>query len=111
MGSLRVIALGEITGVPGAHLDCECGQDDCPKRGGSTDSNGSAETPADADDAAAWDDLLPAPADADAPDVELVEPVVEPEIPDPMDERRRMRCRWRSGEPGGAECARVDGGH
>ena len=86
VGSLRVIALGEITGVPGAHLDCECGQDDCPKRGGGTDSNGSAETPADAEDAAAWDDLLPAPADADVPDVELVEPVVEPEIPDPMDE-------------------------
>ena len=86
VGSLRVIALGEITGVPGAHLDCECGQDDCPKRGGGTDSNGSAETPADAEDAAAWDDLLPEPADADAPEVELVEPVVEPEIPDPMDE-------------------------
>ncbi|MDF3282373.1 HNH endonuclease signature motif containing protein [Gordonia sp. N1V] len=86
VGSLRVIALGEITGVPGAHLDCECGQDDCPKRGGSTDSNGSAETPADAEDAAAWDDLLPEPADADAPEVEFVEPVVEPEIPDPMNE-------------------------
>ncbi|AFA75239.1 hypothetical protein GPOL_c42350 [Gordonia polyisoprenivorans VH2] len=86
VGPLRVIALGEITGVPGAHLDCECGQDDCPKRGGGTDSNGSAETPADAEDAAAWDDLLPEPVDADAPDVELVEPVVEPEIPDPMDE-------------------------
>ncbi|WP_043456684.1 HNH endonuclease signature motif containing protein [Gordonia polyisoprenivorans] len=86
VGPLRVIALGEITGVPGAHLDCECGQDDCPKRGGSTDSNGSAETPADADDAAAWDDLLPEPADADAPELDPVEPVVEPEIPDPMDE-------------------------
>ncbi|WCB36879.1 HNH endonuclease signature motif containing protein [Gordonia polyisoprenivorans] len=86
VGPLRVIALGEITGVPGAHLNCECGQDDCPKRGGGTDSNGSAETPADAEDAAAWDDLMPEPADADAPEVELVEPVVEPEIPDPMDE-------------------------
>ncbi|WHU47520.1 HNH endonuclease signature motif containing protein [Gordonia sp. L191] len=89
VGSLRVIALGEITGVPGAHLDCACGQDDCPKRGSGTDSNGSAETPADADDAAAWDDLFPEPIDADAPDVELVElvePVIEPEIPDPMDE-------------------------
>ncbi len=87
MGSLRVIALGEITGVPGARLDCECGQDDCPKRGSGTDSNGSAETPSDAEDAAAWDDLLPEPADADAPAVELVElvePVAEPEIPDPM---------------------------
>ncbi|WP_338836514.1 HNH endonuclease [Gordonia polyisoprenivorans] len=84
VGSLRVIALGEITGVPGARLDCECGQDDCPKRGGGTDSNGSAETPADAADAAAWDDLLPEPADADAPDVELVEPVAEPDVPDPM---------------------------
>ncbi|OPX14099.1 DUF222 domain-containing protein, partial [Gordonia sp. i37] len=39
VGPLRVIALGEITGVPGARLDCECGQDDCPKRGGGTDSN------------------------------------------------------------------------
>ena len=87
VGSLRVIALGEITGVPRARLDCECRQDDCPKRGGGTDSNGSAETPADAEDAAAWDDLLPEPADADAPAVELVElvePVAEPEIPDPM---------------------------
>ncbi|WHU48064.1 HNH endonuclease [Gordonia sp. L191] len=84
VGSLRVIALGEITGVPGAHLDCACGQDDCPKRGSGTDSNGSAETPADADDAAAWDDLLPEPIDADAPDVELVEPVAEPGIADPM---------------------------
>ena len=87
VGSLRVIALGEITGVPGARLDCECGQDDCPKRGSGTDSNGSAETPSDAEDAAAWDDLLPEPADADAPAVELVElvePVAEPEIPDPM---------------------------
>ncbi|GAB22853.1 hypothetical protein GOPIP_031_04760 [Gordonia polyisoprenivorans NBRC 16320 = JCM 10675] len=108
VGSLRVIALGEITGVPGAHLDCECGQDDCPKRGGGTDSNGSAETPSDAEDAAEWDDLMPEPADADAPEVEDVEPssapapsnaraqepvdvvelVVEPEIPDPMDEPR-----------------------
>ncbi|OPX14402.1 HNH endonuclease signature motif containing protein, partial [Gordonia sp. i37] len=106
VGSLRVIALGEITGVPGAHLDCECGQDDCPKRGGGTDSNGSAETPSDAEDAAEWDNLLPEPADADAPEVEdieassapapsnaraqepvdVVEPVVEPDIPDPMDE-------------------------
>ena len=86
VGPLRVIALGEITGVPGARLDCECGQDDCPKRGGGTDSNGSAETPADAEDAAAWDDLMPEPADADAPELDPVEPVVEPEIPDPMDE-------------------------
>ncbi|WHU49582.1 HNH endonuclease [Gordonia sp. L191] len=70
VGSLRVIALGEITGVPGARLDCACGQDDCPKRGSGTDSNGSAETP----------------ADADAPDVELVEPVVEPDVTDPLDE-------------------------
>ncbi|MET2981516.1 HNH endonuclease, partial [Gordonia polyisoprenivorans] len=78
VGSLRVIALGEITGVPGAHLDCECGQDDCPKRGGGTDSNGSAETPSDAEDAAEWDDLMPEPADADAPEVEDVEPSSAP---------------------------------
>ncbi|AFA74195.1 hypothetical protein GPOL_c31800 [Gordonia polyisoprenivorans VH2] len=104
VGSLRVIALGEITGVPGAHLDCECGQDDCPKGNGGAVNRDSAETPADAADAAAWDDLVPEPADADAPEVEdiepsdapepraaqevvdVVEPVVEPDIPDPMDE-------------------------
>ncbi|AFA75778.1 hypothetical protein GPOL_c47820 [Gordonia polyisoprenivorans VH2] len=104
VGSLRVIALGEITGVPGAHLTCECGQDDCPKGNGGAVNRDSAETPADAADAATWDDLLPEPVDADAPDindvepssapeaadehdpVELVEPVAEPEIPDPMDE-------------------------
>ncbi|AFA74476.1 hypothetical protein GPOL_c34640 [Gordonia polyisoprenivorans VH2] len=103
VGSLRVIALGEITGVPGARLDCECGLDDCAK-GRAGNRNDSAETPSDAEDAAAWDDLLPEPADADAPGiedvetpsapeaadehdpVELVEPVAEPEIPDPMDE-------------------------
>ncbi len=62
VGSLRVIALGEITGVPGAHLDCECGLDDCAK-GRAGDRNDSAETPADAEDAAAWDDLLPDPTD------------------------------------------------
>ncbi len=83
VGPLRVIALGEITGVPGARLDCECGQDDCAK-GRAVDRNDSAETPADAEDAAAWDHLMPEPADADIPEVELVEPVVEPEIPDPM---------------------------
>ncbi|QTI70246.1 HNH endonuclease signature motif containing protein [Gordonia polyisoprenivorans] len=88
VGSLRVIALGEITGVPGAHLDCECGLATCTKGGGAVNRD-SAETPADTEDAAAWDDLLPEPIDADAPEVELVElvePVVEPEIPDPMDE-------------------------
>ena len=103
VGSLRVIALGEITGVPGAHLDCECGLADCAK-GRTGDSNDSAETPCDAEDAAGWDDLLPEPVDADAPEVEDVEPsvapepcaaqevvdaeepVVEPEIPDPIDE-------------------------
>ncbi|AFA75584.1 hypothetical protein GPOL_c45830 [Gordonia polyisoprenivorans VH2] len=103
VGPLRVIALGEITGVPGARLDCECGQDDCAK-GRAVDRNDSAETPADAEDAAAWDHLMPEPADADIPEVEgvepssapeaadehdpveFVEPVVEPEIPDPMDE-------------------------
>ncbi|QTI67060.1 HNH endonuclease signature motif containing protein [Gordonia polyisoprenivorans] len=87
VGSLRVIALGEITGVPGAHLTCECGQANCAKGGAARDE--SAETPADAADAQAWDDLLPEPADADAPEVELVElvePVVEPEVPDPLDE-------------------------
>ncbi len=102
VGSLRVIALGEITGVPGAHLDCECGLENCAKGGAARDE--SAETPADAADAAAWDDLLPKPADADAPEVEdvehpgapepadeddpveFVEPVVEPDIPDPLDE-------------------------
>ncbi|GAB23653.1 hypothetical protein GOPIP_056_00980 [Gordonia polyisoprenivorans NBRC 16320 = JCM 10675] len=88
VGPVRVIALGEITGVPGARLDCECGQDDCTK-GSDAVNRDSAETPSDAEDAAAWDDLLPEPADADAPAVELVElvePVVEPEVPDPMDE-------------------------
>ncbi|MGX7695028.1 DUF222 domain-containing protein [Gordonia polyisoprenivorans] len=85
VGSLRVIALGEITGVPGARLDCQCGLADCAK-GRPGDRNDSAGTPADADNAAAWDDLLPEPVAADAPEVELVEPVVEPEIPDPMDE-------------------------
>ncbi len=84
VGSLRVIALGEITGVPGARLDCECGLESCAKGGAARDE--SAETPADAADAQAWDDLLPEPADADVPEVELVEPVVEPEVPDPMDE-------------------------
>ena len=102
VGSLRVIALGEITGVPGARLDCECGQDDCAKGGAARDE--SAETPADAADAQAWDDLLPDRVDADAPEfedvepssapepcaaqevVDPVEPVVEPDIPDPMDE-------------------------
>ncbi|WP_338836498.1 HNH endonuclease [Gordonia polyisoprenivorans] len=84
VGSLRVIALGEITGVPGAHLDCACGLETCAKGGAARDE--SAETPADAADAAAWNDLLPEPIDADAPDVESVEPVVEPQIPDPMDE-------------------------
>ncbi|WHU48082.1 DUF222 domain-containing protein [Gordonia sp. L191] len=58
VGSLRVIALGEIIGVPGAHLDCACGQDDCPKRGGGTDSNGSAETPADPDYATTLADVV-----------------------------------------------------
>ncbi|WP_338836588.1 HNH endonuclease signature motif containing protein [Gordonia polyisoprenivorans] len=82
VGSLRVIALGEITGVPGAHLDCQCGLETCAKGGAAR--NGSAETPADAADAAAWDDLLPEPIDADAPEVELVEPVAEPDVPDPM---------------------------
>ncbi|MBE7191851.1 MAG: HNH endonuclease, partial [Gordonia polyisoprenivorans] len=106
VGPLRVIALGEITGVPGAHLNCECGQNDCPKGNGGAVNRDSAETPADAADAAAWDDLLPEPADADAPEVEdveassapapsnaraqepvdVVEPVVEPDVPDPMDE-------------------------
>ncbi|AFA74254.1 hypothetical protein GPOL_c32400 [Gordonia polyisoprenivorans VH2] len=103
VGSLRVIALGEITGVPGARLDCECGLATCTKGGGAVNSD-SAETPADAADAAAWDDLLPKPADADVPEVEdvehpgapepadeddpveFVEPVAEPEIPDPLDE-------------------------
>ncbi|RPA58044.1 HNH endonuclease [Gordonia oryzae] len=87
VGSLRVIALGEITGVPGAHLTCECGQENCAK--GIAARNESAETPADAEDAQAWDDLLPEPADADAPEVELVElvePVAEPDVPDPLDE-------------------------
>ncbi|GAB22800.1 hypothetical protein GOPIP_031_04220 [Gordonia polyisoprenivorans NBRC 16320 = JCM 10675] len=101
VGSLRVIALGEITGVPGAHLDCECGLESCAKGGAARD--GSAETPADAADAQAWDDLLPEPVDADVPEVEdiepssapetsdehdpveLVEPVAEPEIPDPTE--------------------------
>ncbi|WCB37269.1 HNH endonuclease signature motif containing protein [Gordonia polyisoprenivorans] len=101
VGSLRVIALGEITGVPGARLDRECGQNDCAKGGAARDE--SAETPADAADAAAWDDLMPEPVDADVPDiddvepssapetadehdpVELVEPVAEPEIPDPTE--------------------------
>ena len=102
MGSLRVIALGEITGVPGAHLDCECGLESCAKGGAARDE--SAETPADAADAQAWDDLLPEPVDADAPELEDVEPssapepcaaqevvdveepVVEPDVADPMDE-------------------------
>ncbi len=102
VGSPRVIALGKITGVPGAHLDCECGLETCAKGGAAR--NESAETPADAEDAAAWDDLLPEPVDADAPEVEdverssapetadehdpveLVEPVAEPDVPDPMDE-------------------------
>ncbi len=93
--------LGEITGVPGAHLDCECGLESCAKGGAARD--GSAETPADAADAQAWDDLLPEPVDADVPEVEdiepssapetsdehdpveLVEPVAEPEIPDPTE--------------------------
>ncbi|QTI67908.1 HNH endonuclease signature motif containing protein [Gordonia polyisoprenivorans] len=79
VGSLRVIALGEITGVPGAHLDCACGQENCAKGGAARDE--SAETPADAADAQAWDELLPEPADEHDP-VELVEPVVEPGIPD-----------------------------
>ncbi|AFA74885.1 hypothetical protein GPOL_c38740 [Gordonia polyisoprenivorans VH2] len=101
VGSLRVIALGEITGVPGAHLDCECGLESCAKGGAARDE--SAETPADAADAAAWDDLMPEPVDADVPEVEdiepssapetadehdpveLVEPVAEPEIPDPTE--------------------------
>ncbi|WP_288336925.1 HNH endonuclease signature motif containing protein, partial [uncultured Gordonia sp.] len=103
VGSLRVIALGEITGVPGARLDCECGLATCTKGGGAVNSD-SAETPADAADAAAWDDLLPKPADADVPEVEdvehpgapepadeddpveFVEPVAEPDVADPMDE-------------------------
>ncbi|OPX14295.1 13E12 repeat family protein, partial [Gordonia sp. i37] len=33
VGPVRVIALGEITGVPGARLDCECGLATCTKGG------------------------------------------------------------------------------
>lgn len=74
LGPLRVIALGEITGVPGAHLTCDCGLDTCPKGTEAIDS-GSAGTLADAEDAQAQDALRPEPTDA-------VAPVAEPEVPD-----------------------------
>ena len=70
LGPLRVIALGEITGVPGAHLTCDCGLDTCPARVALLTE------PADAEDAQACEALLPAPAEA-------VEPVAEPGVPDP----------------------------
>lgn len=74
LGPLRVIALGEITGVPGAHLTCDCGLDTCSK-GSEVINSGSAETLADAEDAQACEARPPEPAEA-------VEPVAEPEVSD-----------------------------
>ncbi|GAB38165.1 MULTISPECIES: HNH endonuclease signature motif containing protein [Gordonia] len=84
LGPLRVIALGEITGVPGAHLTCDCGLDTCPAR------NALLPEPADDDIPEARDvetSSAPEPCDAHqrVEPADAVEPVAEPEAPDPTD--------------------------